>query len=164
MHIFHSQHILSKNRESVAGSVIQATGTGLWIGNHLKARNSLQRVCTIPRCVHTQCVHTQCVHTQVPPGGGQTELQSAWVCLAAWCQARYCVRFLAQGSRNVCSVPICEAKSLMGYPLPSFRKAPIQSKQNKQSNFCQLHFVMQLWELEIIKSDTRTERQKDRQM
>ena len=35
------------------GSVIQATGTmefedGLWIGNHLKARNGLQRVCTIP--------------------------------------------------------------------------------------------------------------------
>ena len=41
------------NRESVAGSVIQATGTvefedGLWIGNHLKARNGLQRVRTIP--------------------------------------------------------------------------------------------------------------------
>ena len=36
------------HRESVAGSVIQATGTvefedGLWIGNHLKARNGLQR-------------------------------------------------------------------------------------------------------------------------
>ena len=33
-------------RESVAGFVIQATGTvefedGLWIGNHLKARNGL---------------------------------------------------------------------------------------------------------------------------
>ena len=41
------------NRESVAGSVIQATGMvdfedGLWIGNHLKARNGLHRVCTIP--------------------------------------------------------------------------------------------------------------------
>ena len=41
------------NRESVAGSVIQATGTvefedGLWIGNHLKARNGLQRFRTIP--------------------------------------------------------------------------------------------------------------------
>ena len=41
------------NRESMAGSVIQATGTvefedGLWIGNHLKARNGLQRVRTIP--------------------------------------------------------------------------------------------------------------------
>ena len=44
---------LGCNRESVAGSVIQATGMvefedGLWIGNHLKARNGLQRVCTIP--------------------------------------------------------------------------------------------------------------------
>ena len=42
-----------KNRESVTGSVIKTTGTvefedGLWTGNHLKARNSLQRVCTIP--------------------------------------------------------------------------------------------------------------------
>ena len=41
------------NWESVAGSVIQANGTvefedGLWIGSHLKARNGLQRVCTIP--------------------------------------------------------------------------------------------------------------------
>ena len=41
------------NRESVAGSVIQGTRTvefedGLWIGNHLKARNGLQRVRTIP--------------------------------------------------------------------------------------------------------------------
>ena len=40
-------------QESVAGSVIQATGKvefedGLWIGNHLKAQNSLQRVHTIP--------------------------------------------------------------------------------------------------------------------
>ena len=40
-------------RGSVAGSVIQATGTvefedGLWMGNHLKAQNGLQRVCTIP--------------------------------------------------------------------------------------------------------------------
>ena len=39
-------------RESVAGFVIQATGTvefedGLWIGNQLKARNDLQRVCPI---------------------------------------------------------------------------------------------------------------------
>ena len=37
----------------MAGFVIQATGTvefedGLWIGNHLKARNGLQRVRTIP--------------------------------------------------------------------------------------------------------------------
>ena len=34
------------------GSIIQATGTvefedGLWIGNHLKARNGMQSVCTI---------------------------------------------------------------------------------------------------------------------
>ena len=40
------------NRESVVGSVIQATGMvefedGLWIGNHLKAQNGLQRVHTI---------------------------------------------------------------------------------------------------------------------
>ena len=37
----------------MAGSVIQATRRveledGLWIGNHLKAQNVLQRVCTIP--------------------------------------------------------------------------------------------------------------------
>ena len=43
----------ASNRESGAGSVIQATGKvefedGLWIGNYLKARNGLQRVCTIP--------------------------------------------------------------------------------------------------------------------
>ena len=60
------------------GSEIQVTGTvefdnGLWIGNHLKARNDQQRVCTIPG---------------VQPGTvgtprflrGQTEFQSAWVC------------------------------------------------------------------------------------
>ena len=40
--------------ESLAGSVIQATETvefedGLWIGNHLKAQNGLQRVRTISR-------------------------------------------------------------------------------------------------------------------
>ena len=45
-----TQHVY---RESVAGSVIKVTGTvefedGLWIGNHPKARNILQRVCTIP--------------------------------------------------------------------------------------------------------------------
>ena len=53
----------------MAGSVIQATGMvefedGLWIGNHLKAQNGLQRVCTIlavlfvamctPRFLHGQ--------------------------------------------------------------------------------------------------------------
>jgi len=37
----------------MAGSVIQATGTedfreGLWIGDDLKAKNGLQRFCTIP--------------------------------------------------------------------------------------------------------------------
>ena len=69
--------------ESVAGSVIQATGTvefedGLLIGNHLKAQNGLQRVDTIPG---------------VKPGAlgtprflqRQTEFQSACVCMAAWC-------------------------------------------------------------------------------
>ena len=71
------------NRESVAGSVIQATGMvefedGLWIGNHLKAQNGLQRVRTIPG-VQPGTLRT--------PGffQGQTEFQSAWVCVAAWC-------------------------------------------------------------------------------
>ena len=70
-------------RESMAGSVIQATGMvefedGLWIGNPLKARNGLQRVRTIPG-VRPGAVRT--------PGllRGQTEFQSAWVCVAAWC-------------------------------------------------------------------------------
>ena len=40
-------------RESVTGSVIQATETVefedcLWIGNHQKAVNGMQRVCTLP--------------------------------------------------------------------------------------------------------------------
>ena len=50
---------------------------GLWIGNHLKARNGLQRVRTIPG-VRPGAVHT--------PGflRGQTEFQSAWVRVAAW--------------------------------------------------------------------------------
>ena len=57
-----------KDRESVAGSVIQATGTvefedGLWIGNHLKARNGLQRVRTIPGVRPGGGAHTR-----VPPG------------------------------------------------------------------------------------------------
>ena len=72
------------------GSVIQATGTvefedGLWIGNHLKAQNSLQRVRTIPE-VQLGAVRT--------PGflKGQTEFQSAWVRMAAWCLARRQVR------------------------------------------------------------------------
>ena len=71
------------SRESVAGSVIQATGTvefedGLWIGNHLKAGNGLQRVRTIPGD-RPGAVCT--------PGflRGQTEFQSTWVRVAAWC-------------------------------------------------------------------------------
>ena len=31
--------------------------------------------------------------------------------------------------RNICSVPGREAKSLMGYPFPSFRKGSIQTQQ-----------------------------------
>ena len=67
----------------MAGSIIQATGMvefedGLRIGNHLKARNGLQRVHTIPG-VRPGVVRT--------PGflWGQTEFQSAWVHVAAWC-------------------------------------------------------------------------------
>ena len=78
----HLQNKKLRDRESVAGSVIQATGTvefedGLWIGNHLKARNGLQRVRTIPG-VRPGAVRT--------PGflRGQTEFQSAWVRVAAW--------------------------------------------------------------------------------
>ena len=81
-----------QDRESVAGSVIQATGMiefedGLWIGNHLKVQNGLQRVRTIPG-VQTGVV---CAHWLL---WGQTEFQSAWVRVAAWCQARRQVRFL----------------------------------------------------------------------
>ena len=78
------------HQESVAGSAIQDTGTvviedGLWIGNHLKARNGLQRVHTIPG-LQPGAVRT--------PGflWGQTEFQSAWVRVAAWCRARRWVR------------------------------------------------------------------------
>ena len=51
--IFGPQITQGYHRESVAGSVIQATGMvkfedGLSIGNHLNAQNGLQRVCTIP--------------------------------------------------------------------------------------------------------------------
>ena len=72
-------------RESVVGSVIQATGTvefedGLGIANYLKAQNGLQRVCTIPGV--SGMVHTPGFHW------GQTEFIPAWVCMAAWCQAR----------------------------------------------------------------------------
>ena len=66
--------------QSVADSVIQATWTmefedGLWIGNHLKAQNGLQRVVNIP-WVQPGSVRT--------PGflQGQTEFQSAWVHMA----------------------------------------------------------------------------------
>ena len=73
-------------QESVAGSVIQAMGTvefedGLWIGNHLKAQNGLQRVCTIsgglPRAVSTPRFVW-----------GKTEFQFAEVYMAGWCQAK----------------------------------------------------------------------------
>ena len=92
--LFHA-YIISRYRESVAGSLIQATGIvefedGLRIGNHLKAQNGLQRVHTIP-WVRPGALHT--------PGflQGQTEFQIAWVwvCMAAWCQARCRVQFLA---------------------------------------------------------------------
>ena len=39
---------------------------------------------------------------------------------------------MAQGSRNVCSAPGREAKYVMGYPLPSFGKASIQT--DKETN------------------------------
>ena len=49
-------------RESVAGSVIQAIGTvefedGLWIGNHLKARNGQQRSTLYLGFNQGQCAH-----------------------------------------------------------------------------------------------------------
>ena len=78
-----TKYIQNLYRESVAGSVIQATGTvefedGLWIGNNLKAQNGLQRVRTIPG-VQPGMVCT--------PGflRGQTEFQSAWELVATWC-------------------------------------------------------------------------------
>ena len=71
------------DRESVAGSVIQATGTlefedGLWIGNCLKAQNGLQRVCTIPGVQRGAVCTPRFLR-------GQTEFQSAWIRVAAWC-------------------------------------------------------------------------------
>ena len=72
--------------ESMAGSVIQATGSVefedyLWVENHVKDQNGLQRVCTIP-WVQPGAVRT--------PGflRGQTEFQFAWGYVAAWCWAR----------------------------------------------------------------------------
>ena len=58
---------------------------GLWIGNHLKAQNGLQRVRTTPG-VQPGAVRT--------PGflRGQTEFQSTWVHVAAWCRARHQVQ------------------------------------------------------------------------
>ena len=73
--------------ESVAGSVIQATGTvefkdELWIGNHFKACNGLHRVHTTPGA-QPGVVRT--------PGflRRQTGFQSACVRVAAWCLARW---------------------------------------------------------------------------
>ena len=73
------------------GSVIQGTGMvefedGLWIGNHLKAQNGLQRVRTIPRA---GAMRTPWFLR------GQNEFKFAWVCAAAWCQARHGVQFPA---------------------------------------------------------------------
>ena len=69
--------------ESVAGSVIQATGIvkfedGLLIGNQLKARNGLQMVDTIPG-VKPGVVRTPRFLQR------QTQFQSACVRMAAWC-------------------------------------------------------------------------------
>ena len=63
--------------ESMTGSVIQGTGAlefqdGLWIGNHIKAQNGTQRVCTIPGVQPSKFLW------------GQTDFQSAWVHMAAW--------------------------------------------------------------------------------
>ena len=77
----------------MAGFVIQDTGMvefedGLSIGNHLKARNGLQRV----RAITGVQPGTVCT-----PGilRGQTEFQSAWVRVAARCRARCRVHFPA---------------------------------------------------------------------
>ena len=77
--------------ESVTGSVIQATGTmeledGLWIWNHLKARNGLQ--CD-PH--YTWGSTRGSVSTHLIPLG----TKSAWVHMAAWYQARRRVWFPA---------------------------------------------------------------------
>ena len=61
-------------------------------------------------------------------------LGSVWLLgVLGWIPGSCGVRIdLAWESKNVCSVAGPEAKSLMGYPLPSFRKASIQT--NKQTN------------------------------
>ena len=73
----HQNHSNGKSQESVAGSVIQATGAvefqdGLWIENHPKAQNGLQRVYTIPGA-QPQAVRTPRFLQE------QTEFQSAWI-------------------------------------------------------------------------------------
>ena len=78
--------------ESVAGSVIQATGLVefedcLWIENHVNDWNGLQRVRTIPG-VQPWAMRTPWFLQ------GQTEFQSAWVRVAAWCWARCWVWYL----------------------------------------------------------------------
>ena len=79
-------------QESLAGSVIKATGTvefkdGLWIGNQ-EAQNGQQRVHTIsgdqPGAVHTPRFLK-----------GQTDIQSALFQVATCCQAMCRVRFPA---------------------------------------------------------------------
>ena len=64
----------------MAGSVIQATGTvefedDLSIGNHLKAQNGLQRVCTIPGVQPGEMCTPEFLQ-------GKNEFLSAWVRLA----------------------------------------------------------------------------------
>ena len=56
------------------GTMVQATG---WIGSQLRARNGLQRVCTISRVLPG----TVCTPRFLQ---GQTKLQSVEVCVAAW--------------------------------------------------------------------------------
>ena len=74
---FYFSHLIVK--QSVLNNFLTSVEfeDGLWIGNHLKARNGLQRVHTIPG-VQPGAVRT--------PGflRGQTEFQSAWVRVAAW--------------------------------------------------------------------------------
>ena len=89
----HQFRMPPKDEESVAGSVIQATRTvefedGLWIGNHLKAQNGLQRVCTIPGVQPRKMQTPRFLR-------GQTEFQSAWVHMATWCWARCRIWFPA---------------------------------------------------------------------
>ena len=107
---------------------------GLWIEIRLKAQNGLQRVGTIPGA-YPGAVHCSS-HTQVPQG-------EDWIpiCLCpCGCLASSqvsgsipCSRSVridpVKGSRDDSSVSGHEAKSLIGYPLPSFGKVSIQTKQ-----------------------------------